>query len=374
MSHVSSTNLDKSNTALEVSLRHRLSDNHQLSISFGLDYGKCLGVFGPSGSGKTTLLRIISGLTKVTSGSIIHRGSVWADQTKGKEQRNRPIAYVPQGAPLIPNFSVLEHLQVAAKRPWQNMIPDLLPRLIDELELSPLLARLPCKLSGGERQRVSLSCALLQQAPLLLLDEPFSAFDAKLKIKAQQLVKDIQRTLNNELILVSHSLSELSTLSDMALVIDKRGQQSFGTLASVLDRVEFDTSSMMQFIQGKVVGFKDARGELSKRRNGVWAVLDSKLGRLTVPIQDLDIGQTCICNLSADSVLLTSKGALHSSINSFGGCIESIEHDNDAGLSTLKVRVNGHLIFVRSPSYKLTNILVDVGGSVEVHLPQLDIV
>lgn len=374
MSHVFSSNLDKSNTALEVSLRHKLSGDHQLTVSFCLDHGKCLGVFGPSGSGKTTLLRIISGLTRVTSGSIVHRGSVWADQPKGREQRHRAVAYVPQGAPLIPNFSVFEHLQIAAKRPWQNMIPDLLPRLIDELELTPLLARLPRKLSGGERQRVSLSCALLQQAPLLLLDEPFSAFDAKLKIQAQRLVKDIQRTLNSESILVSHSLSELSTLADMALVIDKGRQQNFGVVASILDRLEYDTTSMVQFIQGKVAGFKDAHGKLSERSNGVWAVLESKLGELTVPIQDFDIGQICICKLSADSVLLTAKGAIHSAVNSFEGRIESIEHDNSVGLSTLKVRVNEHLVFARVPNYKLTNILVGIGNNVDVHLPQLKIV
>ena len=374
MSHIFFSNQDKSNTALEVSLRHDLLGVHQLNVNFCLDYGKCLGVFGPSGSGKTTLLRIIAGLTRVTSGSMVHRGSVLVDRANGREQGNRAIAYVPQGAPLIPNLSVFEHLQVAAKRPWQNIIPDLLPRLIDELELTSFLARLPRKLSGGERQRVSLSCALLQQAPLLLLDEPFSAFDAKLKIKAQRLVKDIQRNLNNELILVSHSLSELTTLADMALIIDKGRQQNFGSVALTLERLEYDTARRVQFIQGKVTGFKDLYGKLSERSNGVWAVLESKLGVLTVPIQDFDIGQVCIFKLSADSVLLTAKGAIHSAVNTFQGCIESIDNDNSIGLSTLKVRVNEHLVFARIPNYKLTNILVGIGKNVDVHLPELKIV
>ncbi|WP_462175512.1 ATP-binding cassette domain-containing protein [Pseudoalteromonas gelatinilytica] len=365
---------DKSDYALSVSLQHELSNEVKLSVNFNLEHGKRLGIFGPSGSGKTSLLRILSGLTTSASGSITYRGDIWAKDSKPNGEHNRQIAYTPQGAPLIPSLTVSQHLHFAAKRAWQNKIHNLLPRLVDVLELTPLLERLPNKLSGGERQRVSLSCALLQQAPLLLLDEPFSALDANLKAQAKKLVSDVQHTLGSELIIVSHSLSELLALTDMALVIQKGKQQDFGAVSSIFANLKSDDSNSNQFLQGKVVNFKDAYGNLCERSIGVWALLETELGELTVPIEDHDIGKKCIFSLSPDDIIITDKSLTTSAVNSYEGRIEYLERDYTSGISTLKVRVKEYLLYVRVPSQTLTRILIGIGKDVEVHLLKIKII
>lgn len=372
INHSFSSRTDKNNIALNVSLQHTLSVGGQLNVNFSLNHGDKLAVFGSSGSGKTTLLRIISGLAKMTSGVIDYRGNIWNERAKAKPVKK--IAYVPQSAPLIPSLTVAEHLHFAAKRAWQNKIHDLSNRLVDELELALLLKRQPMELSGGERQRVCLACALLQQATLLLLDEPFSALDHKLKSQAQRLVSDIQQDLENELIIVSHSLSELFTLADKALVIEQGKQESFGDIESTLEYMELDDPHKVQVIQGKVVSFKDANGKLCERGKGVWAVLECKLGELLVPIQDFEVGKICVCSLSTNNILITSKDTVHSTVNSFKGRIENIKHDDTDDLASLKVRVNEYLVSTRIPKYKLANPLFNIGNNVDVHIPQLKII
>ncbi|MFV0430628.1 MAG: ATP-binding cassette domain-containing protein [Alphaproteobacteria bacterium] len=193
-------------------------DDKEYIYNLKANIGDFVGIIGPSGGGKSTLLALIAGLLPVYSGSINFAGKD-ITQLKG---RNRPVSI------LFQHHNLFEHLTV-----WQNMAMGLktnlklspkeneqLKTLACELEIDDLLQRKPEALSGGQRQRAALGRILLRQQPILLLDEPFSALDEKLRNELLSLVYEIHQKNKLTTLMVSHHPDELASIANNFIEIN----------------------------------------------------------------------------------------------------------------------------------------------------------
>lgn len=180
-----------------------------------VDVGEFITLFGQSGAGKTTLLRILAGLMKPKSGSVIVDGEVWFDSAKkiNLPPQQRSIGFMFQEYALFPFMSVRENLLYADK----NANID---ELLEITELVSLADKKPESLSGGQKQRVALARALARNPKILLLDEPLSALDYSMRAKLQGELMTIHNKFHITTIMVSHDIHETMRLSDRVAMIE----------------------------------------------------------------------------------------------------------------------------------------------------------
>lgn len=186
-------------------------------------------IFGPSGSGKTTILNCIAGLGAPDDGEIHLHDRPLFSSTRGLNLRpeQRRIGYMFQENLLFPHYRVRENILYGYKLTPQDrrrIQPD---QLVELLELGPLMERRPSSLSTGERQRVGLARALATSPELLLMDEPLASLDLGLRGRILRYLKDLHRELAIPIVYVSHSISEVMTIADRALVISHGKQLAF---------------------------------------------------------------------------------------------------------------------------------------------------
>lgn len=191
-------------------------------VSLTVREGELLALLGPSGSGKTTLLRLIAGLDYPDTGSIAFHGR---DVTK-VHVRDREIGFVFQSYALFEHMTVGENVAFGLtvlpwrERPSRGEIRARVAELLERVELGGLEKRLPSQLSGGQRQRVALARALATNPKVLLLDEPFGALDVLVRRGLRQWVRQLQRELGIETILVTHDQEEAFELADRVAVMN----------------------------------------------------------------------------------------------------------------------------------------------------------
>ena len=187
------------------------------NVSFGVKEGEFVCILGPSGCGKTTLLRVIAGLESQSEGLI--------------NQNNKDISLLPpdqrdfgivfQSYALFPNLSVKNNISFGLKTRKQNK--ETIDKRVDELlklvGLSDHINKYSAQLSGGEQQRVALARALAPSPGLLLLDEPLSALDAKVRQHLRLEIKNLQRQLGVTTIMVTHDQEEAQTMADRIFVM-----------------------------------------------------------------------------------------------------------------------------------------------------------
>ncbi|WP_456267704.1 sulfate ABC transporter ATP-binding protein [Kushneria sp. AK178] len=190
-------------------------------LSLEIKKGEMVGLLGPSGSGKTTLLRIIAGLEMPDSGSI-HFGD--RDVTH-VHVRKRRVGFVFQHYALFRHMSVFENVafglraRPASERPSSAEIRDRVQHLLERVRLDALARRLPSQLSGGQQQRVALARALAVEPEVLLLDEPFGALDAKVRLELRRWLRHLHEEFNFTSVFVTHDQEEALELSDRVVVM-----------------------------------------------------------------------------------------------------------------------------------------------------------
>jgi len=202
---------------LEVELNKRFA-NFELAAAFGLDAPR-VGIFGPSGSGKSTLAALLAGLQHADSGSILLNGRCLFDSTRrlNLNPEQRRVAVVFQHAHLFPHLNVQRNLLYGFRRTPPARRKLQLEEVVGALDITHLLQRNVAELSGGEKQRVALGRALLTCPDLLILDEPLSALDKRLK---EQIIPFLRKTLRRfkiPYLYISHSLTEIRLLTDQVL-------------------------------------------------------------------------------------------------------------------------------------------------------------
>jgi molybdate transport system ATP-binding protein len=199
-----------------------------LDISFEMQKGDFVTLYGPSGAGKTSSLRMLSGLMKPDAGLIDWEGEKWYDSEKNVflKAQKRQVGFVFQDYALFPNLTVKENLVFALQKGQEK---GMVENLIDTMELGELQYRKPDTLSGGQQQRVALARAIVQRPKLLLLDEPLSALDTKMRIRLQDYLKELHKKYELSIILVSHDVSEILKLSNKVLVLENGSIQKSGS-------------------------------------------------------------------------------------------------------------------------------------------------
>ena len=199
--------------------------------SFAINAGEFMTFLGPSGCGKTTCLRLISGLDTPTSGRILIDGK---DITFDPPYR-RDVNQVFQNYALFPHLTIYENIAfgLRMKRIASADITCRVERVVQMTALGDFVGRKPAQLSGGQRQRVALARAIICEPKVLLLDEPLSALDAKLRTQMRLELKQLQKQLGITFIYVTHDQEEALTMSDRVAVINDGRVEQIGTVNEI---------------------------------------------------------------------------------------------------------------------------------------------
>lgn len=197
------------------------------NVSLEIQKGEFICLLGPSGCGKSTLLRMIAGLDTPNEGSVYINGR---DVTHlAPSRRNFGIMF--QSYALFPNLTAFENVAYGLRnmKIKNQDINARVDRLFDMIKLSHAKNRLPAQMSGGEQQRVALARALATKPDFLLLDEPLSALDAKVRVELRKQICAIQREMGLTTIMVTHDQDEALTMADRIVVMNKAVIMQEGT-------------------------------------------------------------------------------------------------------------------------------------------------
>lgn len=214
-------------------------------ISFELKPGQSLGIVGESGSGKSTTARVLCGLERATSGSVVVKGDSWekpAKSSRARRARASVIQMVFQDPyqSLDPRQTVKQCLAEAIsvqRNTFEGTLDEAVLQLMESVQLSPeLLNRRPRMLSGGQRQRVAIARALAAKPEVLVLDEAVSALDVTTQVEILSLLDKIRRETNVALLMISHDLTVVRRLCDEVIVMKSGYVEEQGPIADVLDR------------------------------------------------------------------------------------------------------------------------------------------
>ncbi|MBE6533712.1 MAG: ABC transporter ATP-binding protein, partial [Ruminococcaceae bacterium] len=220
--------------------RNKKSNEEVIAVNdftFTIPDGKLIGLLGPSGCGKSTTLYMISGLQKPTSGQIFFGDEDVTELTP----ENRGIGLVFQNYALYPHMTVKQNIMF----PLQNLRGE--DRMSKEemvekaywaaklVQIDDLMDRKPSELSGGQQQRVAIARALVKVPKVLLLDEPLSNLDARLRLQTREEIRRIQKETGITTIFVTHDQEEAMSISDMIVVMKKGVLQQIGKPQDVYD-------------------------------------------------------------------------------------------------------------------------------------------
>jgi putative spermidine/putrescine transport system ATP-binding protein len=197
------------------------------NINLKVRQGELMTLLGPSGCGKTTILRTIGGFLECNAGAILIDGENIADLPPEK----RPTAMVFQSYNLWPHMTVFDNLAFGLKL---RKVPkaEIADRILDVLNLVKMPGtekKYPNQMSGGQQQRIAIARSLLLKPEVLLLDEPFSALDAKIRMQMREELRKIQTDLDITVVFVTHDQEEAMALSDSTVVMNKGSIEQIGS-------------------------------------------------------------------------------------------------------------------------------------------------
>ena len=269
-----------------------INGKFRIVTDFEIAEGSFVTLCGESGAGKTSLLRMLAGFLEPEKGLIELNDDVWFSSTRKINQKpqNRKVGFVFQDYSLFPNMTVRQNLDYALPK---NESKSIIHELIEIIELGELQSRKPETLSGGQKQRVAFARALVRKPKLLLLDEPFSALDKKMRSSLQDYLLSMHRKFALTTILVSHDAGEIFKLSDEVLLLKE------GKMVQRTTPTRFYSS---QEVSGK---FKFTGEVVSIVKSDVIFIVTIIIGTNLVKIV---ADQTEVTNLTVgDEVLVASK-------------------------------------------------------------------
>ena len=269
--------------------RNKKSNQEVVAVSdfsFEIPDGKLIGLLGPSGCGKSTTLYMLSGLQKPTSGKIYFGD----DDVTEVSTENRGVGLVFQNYALYPHMTVkqnilfpLQNLKGADKLSKEVML-ERAYEAAKLVQIDDLMDRKPSELSGGQQQRVAIARALVKMPRILLLDEPLSNLDARLRLQTREEIRRIQKETGITTIFVTHDQEEAMSISDMIVVMKLGVVQQIGEPQEVYDNpknlfvAKFLGTPPINVFNGKIENNKVYIGE------------DAVLEVTDVPDQDVMIG------------------------------------------------------------------------------------
>ncbi len=293
------------------------------NVNFGIEKGKLVALLGPSGSGKTTILRMIAGLEMPNSGDIIIDGKRVNDIAASE----RGIGFVFQNYALFRYMTVYENIAfgLEIKKVPKKHVRERVMELMELTGLFGLEKRYPNQLSGGQRQRVAFARALAPKPSLLLLDEPFAAIDAKVRLELRSWLREMIHKVGITSIFVTHDQDEAVEVADDIIVTNKGRIEQIGTPLEIYKNpgtpfvAEFIGQSLREVEYYKLRGFEkgDYKGaiirpefvEAFKRDNtkfkDIMEYTDEGL------IEDISFRGNCLLvTLNVKGVILTTQRSL----------------------------------------------------------------
>ena len=300
------------------------------AVSLTIERGEFVCFLGPSGCGKTTLLRAIAGLDPQTSGTIRQDGR----DVSALPPAERDFGIVFQSYALFPNLTVTDNVGygLVSRRQARSAITNRVRELLALVGLPDAGARYPAQLSGGQQQRVALARALATSPGLLLLDEPLSALDARVRLRLRHEIKALQRTLGVTTIMVTHDQEEALTMADRIVVMNQGAIDQVGTPQEIYRNPTTafvaDFVGSMNFLAGTLTAPDkveiDGRAFACPAQDGLAAGTKVRLcirpedvrvrdlpsdiaNRLTVEVGELDfVGAFCRAALKANAITLSA--------------------------------------------------------------------
>ena len=200
-------------------------------VTLSIEKGEFVAIVGTSGSGKSTLLNMIGGLDVPTSGQVVVDGK---ELSKLKDEeltvfRRRKIGFIFQNYNLVPVLNVFENIVLPVELDGNKVDKKFMNEVVQMLGLEDKLNNMPNNLSGGQQQRVALARALIIEPDILLLDEPLSALDRKIRAEMQYEIRRIQQQVGITTIFVTHDQEEAMTMSDEILLMRNGGIEQLST-------------------------------------------------------------------------------------------------------------------------------------------------
>ena len=205
-------------------------------VSLSIKEGVFFTLLGPSGCGKTTLLRMIAGFNSIEGGEFYFGDSLINDVPAHK----RDIGMVFQNYAIFPHLTVEENVAygLKARKTPKNEIDKRVKEALELVQIAPLAKRKPSELSGGQQQRVALARAFVIEPSVLLMDEPLSNLDAKLRVQMRSIIKKLQRRLGITTIYVTHDQEEALAISDRIAVMNLGKVMQIGTPTQIYAKPE----------------------------------------------------------------------------------------------------------------------------------------
>ena len=289
--------------------------------------GEFITLLGPSGCGKTTMLRIIAGFEKPTSGEL------WIDDqlvSGGKtfvppEKRN--IGMVFQSYAVWPHMNVFDNVAypLRIQKQSKEKIREAVGKVLEIVHLSQYTERLPSQLSGGQQQRIALARALVAEPKLLLLDEPLSNLDAKLRESMRFEIKEIQQRTGITVVYVTHDQTEAMAMSDRIFLINSGVVQQCGTPREIYNQ---PANQFVADFLGKVDFFK---GEVSGER-----IVFPSMGGQSLPYSGDRTGRVDVA-IRPENLFFAEDGPL-------SGTLETVYYLGD--VTDCRVRIGKALVRV----------------------------
>ncbi|MEP7133302.1 MAG: ABC transporter ATP-binding protein [Chloroflexota bacterium] len=230
-------------------------------FNLDIEKGEFVSFLGPSGCGKTTTLRMVAGFETPTSGKIVLGGNDITNQSPN--QRN--VGMIFQAYALFPNMTVAQNIGfgLSIRKEPEAAIKERVQEMINLINLEKHADKYPYQLSGGQQQRVALARALANRPQVLLLDEPLSALDAKIRVSLRAEIRAIQKRLGITAIFVTHDQEEALSISDRIVVMNQGRADQIGT------PFEIYNFPKTQFVANFVGSLNTAVAEVTDPANGL---------------------------------------------------------------------------------------------------------
>lgn len=265
-----------------------------------IEAGEFFSILGPSGCGKTTLLRMLSGFLQPSTGDLMIGG----ESMNGISPSNRPTSLIFQNLALFPLMTVWENVAFGLEmRGWnKTKRKDRALELLDTVALSDHAHKTPGQLSGGQRQRVAIARALAVEPAVLLLDEPLSALDLKLRQHMRAELKQLQKATGITFVYITHDQGEALTMSDRVAVMNMGRIEQVGTADHVYSHPQ------NPFVATFVGENNMMRGRVVEVTNGI-AVFEGQHGRFHAQnTHGLTVGEKAMLFVRPERMVISKAG------------------------------------------------------------------
>jgi iron(III) transport system ATP-binding protein len=301
------------------------------NISLKIEEGEFFTILGPSGCGKTTTLRMIAGFYKPDKGRIFFNKKLI--NRLAPEKRN--IGMVFQNYALWPHMNVFKNVSfgLEMRKVPDNEIKSRVESTLDLVNLGGLGNRTPDQLSGGQQQRVALARALVIEPDVLLLDEPLSNLDAKLRVEMRTEIKKLQKNLGITTIYVTHDQKEALAVSDRLAVM------GLGKIVQVGSPLEIYTKPANKFVASFIGLINLFHGKISKvNKTNVWIKTNTGLDLESSSIKNVKKGIKVLVAVRPEHIEVHSQNFPSKKGNLLKGIVEGIEYLGDLSRYSIKTQ------------------------------------